>query len=328
MNRSIRFALGLLFVAGSHAVPAQAVHEPTSSRQARLLRVAPDVSLEVIDWGGHGQPLVFLAGLGNSAHVFDEFAPRFTDNFHVLGITRRGFGASSGALPPNNLDTLVADIKNTLDSLHVGAVVLVGHSIAGEELTRFAETSPARCAGLVYLDAAYDRTPLAEIFKTHPPPAPPSMLRADSASLPAVRAYLQRTMGVRMPESEVHALARFDKGGRYIGDVTADSLTGRVIAAVRFPPYDRVNCRSLGIFAVADSAVDVVPFYAALDSAGRARADAIFEAFRPMGIISLARFKKFDAYRVVEFHRANHYVFLDRPDDAAVAIRAFLDRSK
>ena len=83
--------------------------------------------------------------------------------------------------------------------------------------------------------------------------------------------------------------------------MTADSLTGRVIAAVRFPPYDRVNCRSLGIFAVADSAVDVVPFYAALDSAGRARADAIFEAFRPMGIISFSLFQKIRHYRFVVF---------------------------
>ena len=198
------------------------MRSPRRQFTSPLLPVKPDSSVlrPTYHWrsstGEVTASLSFFWLASEIAHTYSTSSlPRFTDNFHVLGITRRGFGASSGALPPNNLDTLVADIKNTLDSLHVGAVVLVGHSIAGEELTRFAETSPARCAGLVYLDAAYDRTPLAEIFKTHPPPAPPSMLRADSASLPAVRAYLQRTMGVRMPESEVRALARFDKGGRY-----------------------------------------------------------------------------------------------------------------
>jgi non-heme chloroperoxidase len=33
------------------------------------------VNLEVLDWGGSGRPLVLLAGLGNTAHIFDKFAP-------------------------------------------------------------------------------------------------------------------------------------------------------------------------------------------------------------------------------------------------------------
>lgn len=37
----------------------------------RMVTVAPNISLEVIDWGGDGPPLVFLAGLGNTAHIFD-----------------------------------------------------------------------------------------------------------------------------------------------------------------------------------------------------------------------------------------------------------------
>jgi len=44
------------------------------------------VQLEVIDWGGNDQPLIFLAGLGNTAHIFDQFAPQFTKHYHVYGI--------------------------------------------------------------------------------------------------------------------------------------------------------------------------------------------------------------------------------------------------
>jgi pimeloyl-ACP methyl ester carboxylesterase len=110
-----------------------------------MTRIAPGVSVEVLDWGGRGAPLVFLAGLRNTAHVFDDFAPQFTDSFHVVGITRRGFGASSGSPPPRDLDTLVADITAVLDTLGVGSVILVGHSIAGEEMTRFAEIHGTRC---------------------------------------------------------------------------------------------------------------------------------------------------------------------------------------
>lgn len=121
-----------------------------------MIRIGPTVSLEVLDWGGRGVPLVFLAGLGNTPHVLDDFAPQFADSCHVVGITRRGFGASAGSPPPSDLDTLVADIAAVLDTLGLGQVVLVGHSIAGEERTRFSELHAPRCTGPVYLDAAYD----------------------------------------------------------------------------------------------------------------------------------------------------------------------------
>lgn len=67
------------------------------AHQARMVAVEPGVALEVLDWGGSGRPMVFLAGAGNTAHVFDDFALRFTDRFHVYGITRRGHGRSGDA---------------------------------------------------------------------------------------------------------------------------------------------------------------------------------------------------------------------------------------
>src|SRR3954468_10434807 len=57
-----------------------------SHHRVRMVTVAPKIRLERLDWGGTGEPVVFLAGLGNSAHVFDDFAPQFTDRFHVLAI--------------------------------------------------------------------------------------------------------------------------------------------------------------------------------------------------------------------------------------------------
>ena len=130
--------LTLACASGSEVARAR----PHSAPMARLTRIASGVTLEVVDWGGQGSPLVFLAGGGNTAHVFDDFAPQFTDSFHVIGITRRGFGASAGAPPPADLDTLVADITATLDTLRLGSVILVGHSIAGEEHERWTKPAP------------------------------------------------------------------------------------------------------------------------------------------------------------------------------------------
>ena len=122
------------------------------------------VRLHYLDWGGTGQPVLFLIGGGNgSAHTFDAFAPRFTDRFHVLGLTRRGQGLSDKPPSPYDTDTLVLDIRAFLDVLRIDRVILVGHSIAGAEMTRFAGLYPQRVAKLVYLDSALDYRRLAEI---------------------------------------------------------------------------------------------------------------------------------------------------------------------
>jgi len=70
-----------------------------SVHKTSFVTVDKGVKLEVLDWGGSGPPLVFLAGLGNSAHNFDSFAPNFTTRHHVYAFTRRGFGASSAPAP-------------------------------------------------------------------------------------------------------------------------------------------------------------------------------------------------------------------------------------
>ena len=66
-----------------------------SKHQVKFITVDQDVQLEVLDWGGSGRAIVLLAGGGNTAHVFDVFAPKLSDCCHVYGVTRRGYGKSS-----------------------------------------------------------------------------------------------------------------------------------------------------------------------------------------------------------------------------------------
>jgi len=291
----------------------------------RMTNVSRGVALETLDWGGSGPALVFLAGLGNTAHVFDDFAPRFTDRFHVVGITRRGFGASSGAPPANDLDTLVADVVAAIDSLGLRQVILIGHSIAGEEITRFAEVDSARCAGLVYLDAAYDRSDVASVAQSQPATPLPKISAADFVSLSSVRAFHETVTGVREPESEIRATTRFDSHDRYLGDVTADSLKARVASGARVARYDRSHCPALGIFAGADSVADVVPYVEELDSAGRAKALALTRFVASYVAESRARFLRFPQNEAVVIP-GNHFIFLQRPREVEEAMRAFLSR--
>jgi len=102
-----------------------------------MVAIAAGESLEVLDWGGTGRPLVLLAGLHNTAHVFDDFAPSFTDSFHVYAITRRGFGRSSQPAVGYNYDTFASDLNAVLTTLNLTGVSLVGFSMGTGEVTRY-----------------------------------------------------------------------------------------------------------------------------------------------------------------------------------------------
>lgn len=156
MNNKI---FGLIAFASLSACLAYAQNQVDSSPHiVQFVSVEPDVKLEVIDWGGSGRALVFLAGLGNTAHTFDNFASQFTSNYHVYGVTRRGFGTSSKPVPASGnyaADRLGDDVLAVIGALKLNRPVLVGHSLAGEELSSIGSRHPEKVAGLIYLDAAY-----------------------------------------------------------------------------------------------------------------------------------------------------------------------------
>jgi pimeloyl-ACP methyl ester carboxylesterase len=133
---------------------AQSRHVP----QSRLIAVDNNVHLHYLDFGGNGPALVFLPGLGSTAYIFNDFAPRFTDRFHVYALTRRGYGSSDLTSAGYDLPGRVEDLQCFLQAANIKRVILAGHSIAGDEMTAFATKYPAQVSALVYLDAAYDRS--------------------------------------------------------------------------------------------------------------------------------------------------------------------------
>lgn len=115
------------------------------------------INLHFLDWGGSGDVLLFLAGMGCNAHIFDDFAPRFIDKFHVMALTRRGHGESDHPETAYDIDTLTEDVRQFMDVLGIEKVILAGHSMANVELSHFSALYPERILKLIFLDAAYDR---------------------------------------------------------------------------------------------------------------------------------------------------------------------------
>jgi non-heme chloroperoxidase len=145
--------VSLWFAANAAAQTDSAPHK------VQMVTVGPGVRLEVLDWGGSGRPVIFLAGAGDTAHRFDGFAPQFTKQHHVYGITRKGSGASDRPAPANgnySADQLGDDVLAVMKALAIDRPVLVGHSMAGEELSSVGSRFPDKVSGLIYLDAATD----------------------------------------------------------------------------------------------------------------------------------------------------------------------------
>jgi non-heme chloroperoxidase len=180
-----------------------------SPHATQLVTVEKSVQLEVLDWGGAGIAVVFLAGSGHGVHVYDDFAPKLAAFGHTYGITRRGWGRSSQPSTGYDNQRLTDDLVAVLDRLKLSTVVLVGHSAAGHEMTTLARQHPGRVAGLVYLDALGDsdsdpavEPAWLEMARTLPPPGPRPECPQDRSSFAAFRTSRQCAMGFPLPEGE------------------------------------------------------------------------------------------------------------------------------
>jgi non-heme chloroperoxidase len=158
-----------------HRTPSVALHMLQPTRDL-YIEVADGVKDEVLDWGGSGRPMVLLAGQGVTARGWRPILPDLVAKYHVYSITRRGYGNSSK--PPATVQNYSAerlgqDVLVILDKLQIDKPILVGHSLAGEELSYIGTQAPQKAAALIYLDAAYDDAYNAGIPTPAPPTPPP-----------------------------------------------------------------------------------------------------------------------------------------------------------
>ena len=312
-----------LFAFTTSATTAQPTWRDSSPHSVQLITVDTDVRLEVLDWGGAGRPLLLLAGLGNTAHIYDDFAPKLTDSYHVYAVTRRGFGASSVPQSGYDADRLADDVLAVIDALRLLRPVVAGHSIAGEELSSLGARYSDRVGALIYFDAAYDRTDarLRKLTTMQAPQALPSA--ADRASYQSLSAFITRTMGVTFPESELHNTSTPTTDG----SVGPPNLPGVVIAAilggVKKPDYARIRAPALAVYATWGSASDL-PGYNGDTETSRKLFEEIFALASGSQTSSIESFQEIAQSRVVRLPRAHHYVFLSSEADVLREVRAFV----
>ena len=304
-----------------------------SPHQISFVTVDKDVRLEVLDWGGSGRPLVLLTGLGNTAHVFDDFAPKLIRDYHVIGITRRGYGASTIAASGYDANRLGDDVLAVLDSLNLKSPVLIGHSIAGEELSSVGSRHPERVAGLVYLDAAYaysfdngkgtTMAELTELDRAIPPPPPPS--DSDLASYSALQDWGERVRGFRMPEADFRQGRSTNSDGTPGERRTPANIPQMVIAGIS--KFTEIKVPVLALCAMPQITRGYLRDSPNPDVRTATQAyDAHYNAAKEKQLKSFA--EGIPRAKVVRIANADHYIFVTNEAEVLREMRAFLSKLK
>jgi non-heme chloroperoxidase len=298
-----------------------AAQTDSSPHKVQSVTVEQGVQLEVLDWGGSGRPLIFLAGAGDSAHRFDGFAPQFTKRHHVYGITRRGSGASSHPAPTNgnySADHLGDDVLAVMKALHIERPVLVGHSIAGQELSSIGSRFPDRVSGLIYLEAA---TGFAFYDPAHPPLAVEMndiKRRIDEIEAGGVdeqKKLLELETAVARFETVLH------QTNAEVANMPPLPPRSPIGAALNFgaQKYTSIPVPTLAIYACPHN-WDRFPSNqperkAALIADDKARCNAWADAFR----------RGVPTAQIVLIPNADHYVYLSNEAQVVAEMNAFLD---
>ncbi|MFN0093998.1 MAG: alpha/beta fold hydrolase [Dehalococcoidia bacterium] len=112
------------------------------------------LKLHYQEWGDPSlPPLLMLHGFGVDGHMFDEFAERMKDRFHLVALHQRGHGDSDWATDGDySRDAFAADVDAFRDALGLDQFVLMGHSMGGMNSVTYTVAHPEHVRALILVD--------------------------------------------------------------------------------------------------------------------------------------------------------------------------------
>ncbi len=303
---------------------AGALHASVESSYVRV----GGLRLQYVDWGGDGEPLLFIPGGCDTPFVFGDVASRLAGRFRVVGLTARGCGASDRPVSGYGMDRQIADILGFMDALGIQRATLIGHSSGGGKITRFAQRHPGRVRRLVYLDTVFryvapglEEKIDAEIAKAiggNPMDSPEKWKRSArlwelGAWSPAMDRNFEEIFRVQ-PDGRL--MERHAAPASWRSDVSRDMEAGLYFDT-------RVAHPALMIFAMDTDRARARQFSA------QARRDLapLIEATEAERRNEIRRFRSNGSHvQVVEMRHAAHYCFVQRPGAISRLITAFLSQ--
>lgn len=113
-----------------------------------------ELKLNYQEWGDPSNPTILaLHGFGLSGHMFDEFADRAQDRFHIIALDQRGHGDSDWSPEGDySRDAFVTDVEEFRKALGLERFVLMGHSMGGLNAVFYTNRYPEHVEALILVD--------------------------------------------------------------------------------------------------------------------------------------------------------------------------------
>ena len=106
------------------------------------------------DYPGKGPAMVLLHGVGSSSEGWEESAALLAaSGSRVICVDLPGHGESSRERGDYSLGALASTVRDLIDLLNLGPVILVGHSLGGGISLQFLYQYPAHVKGLVLVNS-------------------------------------------------------------------------------------------------------------------------------------------------------------------------------
>lgn len=209
----IRATIALMLCLGAAAARAQAPAPLDYSQPGTLADVGGGRHINLRCAGSGGPTVVLIAGLGNSAVVWDKVQPGIAQTARVCAWDRAGFGFSDGSRQPQTAIERTMDLERALRAAHLaGPYVLVGHSLGSYESFVFADRNRGEVAGMVLVD-----------------PSLPDEARRLAAKAPAAGAYVRKAHAAAL-DLVAQCTARIRAGSLKAGGPDPDGC-------FQYPPY-------------------------------------------------------------------------------------------
>lgn len=100
---------------------------------------------------GSGRPMIILHGLLGSLDNWQSLAKRFAENYHVFTVDQRNHGQSPHS-DEIDYELLSEDLNEFIEVHQLDNVILVGHSMGGKTVMKFALDHPEKVSDLIVVD--------------------------------------------------------------------------------------------------------------------------------------------------------------------------------
>jgi pimeloyl-ACP methyl ester carboxylesterase len=243
-----------------------------------------------------------------------------------VAITLRGWAPSDAPPSGYTYDTAAADIRTVLDSLHVRRAVLVGHSMAGSVITRFAAHFADRTRALIYLDGAWQFAGHDSAMARRPflhPSLPPIADTSLADRIAVTRDYLRRyVVGAWTPALEaVMWTLNYGQDSAWIA--RRDSLTARYSTEDTVQTnFSTVTVPALSICAMASPAT-VYPWLTPDSARWRSARAYVDTILRPEQRRECSVFGREAPHGATALLESGHYVFITRKRATLRLVRHF-----